>query len=328
MTPAIELNLVTKTFGSKLAVDRLDLAIPTGSVYGFIGPNGAGKTTTIRMIMSIIFPDSGRVHVLGKDSAVESKDRIGYLPEERGVYRKMKVGAFLNFMGRLKGLDGAGLDRKVREFLARIGLAEVYRKKCEELSKGMQQKVQFIAAVLHEPDLIILDEPFSGLDPVNRRLLRQLIEEQRAAGRTIIFSTHAMFEAEQLCTHLFMIHRGRKVLDMPMAEVWRQHDPRTILVEPLAPDRARDDRPWSSLRGIAAARPAASGIELSLADGADVADVMQEASRLMPLRRMELKRANLEEIFIGLVGGDAAALRAEHDDDQPARTSAQSGGDA
>lgn len=332
LTAAIELRDVTKSFGPKLAVDRLDLTIPTGSVYGFIGPNGAGKTTTIRMIMSIIFPDSGRVRVLGKDSAVESKDRIGYLPEERGVYRKMKVGAFLNYMGKLKGIDGGHLDRSVRAWLERVGLTETYRKKCEELSKGMQQKVQFIASIIHEPDLVILDEPFSGLDPVNRKLLRKLIDEQRERGCTVIFSTHAMYEAEQLCTHLFMIHRGKKVLDMPMAEVWRKHDPRTIAVETLDPETARDDRLWSGFAGIHAVRPTASGVELHLEEGADIGGVMEAAARRAPLRRIELKRASLDEIFIGLVGGDAAALRAEQEDaaggNGQGRSSPESGGDA
>ena len=192
MTNAIEIHGVTKTFGPKTAVKDLDLVIPEHALYAFIGPNGAGKTTTIRMIMSILFPDKGEISVLGKASAVESKDRIGYLPEERGLYKKMKVGSFLNYMGRLKGMDAGPLDKTVKDWLVRMGLAETYRKKCEELSKGMQQKVQFIAAVIHKPDLIILDEPFSGLDPVNRKLLRDLIDQERQRGCTLIFSTHAM----------------------------------------------------------------------------------------------------------------------------------------
>ncbi|MBS0198516.1 MAG: ATP-binding cassette domain-containing protein [Planctomycetes bacterium] len=318
----IELRGVAKAFGPKRAVNNLELSIPAGSVYGFIGPNGAGKTTTIRMIMSIIFPDSGTISVLGKASAVESKDRIGYLPEERGVYRKMRVGAFLNYMGRLKGLDSAGLERRVRQWLERVSLLDCYRKKCEELSKGMQQKVQFIASVLHEPDLVILDEPFSGLDPVNRRLLRGLIDEQRAKGRTIIFSTHAMFEAEQLCTHLFMIHQGNKVLDMPMAEVWRTYDPRAVIVEPMDANGASDDRPWGNFPGVCGVTPTANGVELHLANDADPGAVMAEAARRAPARRLELKRANLEDIFINLVGGDAAALNIENE------RSAGSGGDA
>ncbi len=314
MTDAIRIRGLTKTFGPKVAVRSLDLAIPQGSLYGFIGPNGAGKTTTIRMIMSIIFPDSGELSVLGKASAVESKDQIGYLPEERGLYRKMKVGAFLNYMGKLKGVDSGAVDRKVKGWLERVGLADCYKKKCEELSKGMQQKVQFIAAVLHEPGLIILDEPFSGLDPVNRRLLRGLIGEQHAAGHTLIFSTHAMFEAEQLCTHLFMIHQGNKVLDLPMQDVWTKYDPRTILVEPLDPADADRNELWSGLAGIADVNRTDDQVELRLADRASPESVMEQLTRNVRLRRLELKRANLEEIFISLVGGDAAALRAEADD--------------
>jgi ABC-2 type transport system ATP-binding protein len=184
---------VRKAFGPKVAVEGMDLEVREGSLHGFIGPNGAGKSTTIRMIMSILFPDAGELSVLGRRSAVESKDRIGYLPEERGVYRKMKVGSFLQHIGRLKGLDAGGsLRRSVDDWLERVGLPDVAKKKCEELSKGMQQKVQFISCVLHEPDLIILDEPFSGLDPVNMRLIRDLIREQHEAGRTVIFSTHVM----------------------------------------------------------------------------------------------------------------------------------------
>ena len=188
MSEAIVLENVTKSFGSKVAVASMGLAIPRGGLYGFIGPNGAGKTTTIRLVMSILFPDDGRVLVLG-GSALEVKDRIGYLPEERGLYRKMKVGAFLAYLARLKEVDEADVMKRVRYWLERVGLADVERKRCEELSKGMQQKVQFVAAVLHEPELLILDEPFSGLDPVNMRLVRELVIEQHARGATILFST-------------------------------------------------------------------------------------------------------------------------------------------
>lgn len=314
-TAAIELTGIAKSFGKKQAVHSLDLSIPQGSVYGFIGPNGAGKTTTIRMIMSIIFPDSGSLRVLGKASAVESKDRIGYLPEERGLYRKMKVGAFLTYMARLKGMDGGGgLERKVRSWLERVSLSETYNKKCEELSKGMQQKVQYIASVIHEPELIILDEPFSGLDPVNRRLLRGLIDEQHKAGKTLIFSTHAMFEAEQLCSHLFMIHKGHKVLDMPMGQVFEKYDPHTLIVEPVAREHVNDAF-WAKCPGVASVHLAnATSLELRLHDERESQLVMQRIMQMAPVRRMELKRANLEEIFVGLVGGDAAALQAEHDE--------------
>lgn len=325
--PAVTLRGLTKTFGPKVAVNNLDLSIPQGSVYGFIGQNGAGKTTTIRMIMSIIFPDRGDIRVLGRASAVESKDRIGYLPEERGLYRKMKVGAFLEYMAKLKGLDGGGsLDRRLDGWLERTGLSETKRKRCEELSKGMQQKVQFIAAVIHEPDLVILDEPFSGLDPSNRRLLRQLIGEQRAKHRTIIFSTHAMFEAEQLCTHLFMIHKGTKVLDDSLDSVLRTYDPRTVVVEPLAASDVAAAA-WDGLAGVQEVRRHPSFLELRLDGTTQASEIMPKAATIAPLRRLELARPNLEEIFIGLVGGDVAALRAEQEDLEGA-TPAASGGDA
>jgi ABC-2 type transport system ATP-binding protein len=325
--PAVTLRGLTKTFGPKVAVNNLDLSIPQGSVYGFIGQNGAGKTTTIRMIMSIIFPDRGEIRVLGRASAVESKDRIGYLPEERGLYRKMKVGAFLEYIGKLKGLDGGGsLDRRIAGWLERTGLAETKRKRCEELSKGMQQKVQFIASVIHEPDLVILDEPFSGLDPSNRRLLRQLIREQREAHRTIIFSTHAMFEAEQLCTHLFMIHKGNKVLDDSLESVFRSHDPRTVVAEPLAAHDVAATG-WDTIAGVQEVRRHGSFVELRLEASTQASDVMPRAASVAPLRRLELARPNLEEIFIGLVGGDVAALRAEQEELAGTATAA-SGGDA
>lgn len=310
MPDAIAINGVTKTFGPKVAVNDLDLRVPLGGIYGFIGPNGAGKTTTIRMIMSIIFPDRGEVSVLGRKSAIESKDRIGYLPEERGVYRKMRVGAFLNYVGRLKGVPHSTLSKRIPDWLERVALADCYRKRCEELSKGMQQKVQFLAAIIHEPELIILDEPFSGLDPVNRRLLRELIHEQANAGRTIIFSTHAMHEAEEVCDHLFMINRGLKVLDATMPEIRARFDPRTIEVEPM--DHIGEP-PMPKIEGVDRFARARRGYELHLDDGADPAMIMSRVMEAFPVRRIELKRVSLEDVFIDLVeaAGQIAPSREE-----------------
>jgi len=308
---AIEIRGLTKTFGPKVAVNKLDLSVPQGSLCGFIGPNGAGKTTTIRMIMSIIFPDSGELRVLGKASAVESKDRIGYLPEERGVYRKMKVGAFLNYMGKLKGIDPGATEKKVRSWLERMGLPNEYKKKCEELSKGMQQKVQFISAVMHEPDLLILDEVFSGLDPVNRRLIRELIDEQHKAGRTVIFSTHAMFEAEQLCDQIFMIHKGNKMLDGSLQSILAKHDPRSMLVEPAS--GADADR-LPALPGVVSCQPAGKALyEVRFDESVDPAAAMRSIVESMPLRRVEVKRATLEDIFIDVVLGRAGAVHADRE---------------
>ncbi|MBX3356854.1 MAG: ATP-binding cassette domain-containing protein [Phycisphaeraceae bacterium] len=317
MSDAIVLEDLTKTFGPKVAVDRVDLRIRQGTVCGFIGPNGAGKTTTIRMIMSILFPDSGRISVLGRPSAVESKDRIGYLPEERGVYRKMRVGAFLGYMARLKGVDGHVLGPKVRQWLDRVSLADCYKKRCEELSKGMQQKVQFLAAILHEPELIILDEVFSGLDPVNRRLMRELIDEQHRAGRTIIFSTHAMFEAEQLCDSVFMIHQGKKVLDAPVHDILSRYDPRSLLVDPVDREGARERlAALPGVRGVTlpeGSGAASRGIEVYLEDDVDPAGAITTVAQAIPVRRLEVKRASLEDVFIELVtaSGAAAPSRAE-----------------
>ena len=229
MDSALQLNNLRKTFGSTVAVHGMDLAVPRGALYGVIGPNGAGKTTTIRMIMSILFPDSGQLSVLGHRSALEAKDRIGYLPEERGVYRKMKVGAFLTYMARLKGVAPEDAAARVPKMLVSIGLPDVEGRRCEDLSKGMLQRVQFLAAVIHQPDLIILDEPFSGQDPVSVRILREHIVEHHRRGATVLLSTHVMAHAEEMCQHVVMIHQGRKVLDEPIAGLRRQFDPRTIL---------------------------------------------------------------------------------------------------
>lgn len=312
MGDAITIRGVTKTYGSKVAVDSLDLSVPMGALYGFIGPNGAGKTTTIRMVMSIIFPDRGEISVLGKRSAVESKDRIGYLPEERGVYRKMRVGAFLEYMAALKGVRpsaGASIATRVRGWLERVGLADCERKRCMELSKGMQQKVQFLASIIHEPDLIILDEPFSGLDPVNARLMRDLIHELHGRGRTIIFSTHVMQHAETICDHVVMIHKGRKTLDASMPEIRGRFDPRSILFEPVSGDAAERIREFP---GIAGLRAGPREHEAALAPGEDAAMMLSRIAAAVPVRRIEMRRPTLEDVFIGLVkGGEGEeALRA------------------
>lgn len=316
MGDAIVLRGVRKTFGPKVAVEGMDLVIPEGSLVGYIGPNGAGKTTTIRMVMSILFPDSGEVSVLGRRSAIESKDRIGYLPEERGVYRKMKVGAFLCHMAQLKGAPSAGLKMKVYNWLERVGLQDTYKKRCEELSKGMQQKVQFLSAILHEPELLILDEPFSGLDPVNMRLLKDLFLEQHQLGRTIIFSTHQMHQAEQLCDRIVMINGGKKVLDSTLGQIRAQHDPRTLLVEPM-----NGDRNGEVLRGLPWVREVTHRdgvLEVGLRDGVEPRDAIRKVVEAMPVVKVELRRPTLEDIFIEIVEQESgqsgedlrAALRA------------------
>jgi ABC-2 type transport system ATP-binding protein len=299
MESAILLNAVTKSFGRTKAVEHLDLSIPRGALYGFIGPNGAGKTTSIRIIMSILFPDSGVVSVLGHKSAMEAKDRIGYLPEERGLYRKMRVGSFLTYMAKLKGVHENGLSKRIEKSLESVGLGGQSRKRCEELSKGMMQKVQFLAATIHEPDLLILDEPFSGLDPVSARLLRELVLAEHQRGATILFSTHVMPHAEELCDSVIMMHRGRKVLEERMDTIRRQYDPRRIHFEPLDP--TADVAVLGTLPEVECVGRLDETFEIVLREGTDPARVMPRIVQMVVPARMELSRPHLEDVFISLV---------------------------
>ncbi len=301
-TNAIELRGVWKRFGKTEAVRGVDLEVPRGSLTGFIGPNGAGKSTTIRMIMSIIHPDEGSVQVLGSN-AIAAKDRIGYLPEERGLYRRMRVAEFLRYMAVLKGVPGASIAGRVNGWLDRVQLPEAAKKRCQELSKGQQQKVQFVASVIHDPELLILDEPFSGLDPVNARLINRLIKDLHADGRTIIFSTHVMHQAEALCDRIVLINKGQKILDATMPEIRARFDPRTISVEPSVADHAIaaqlariagvERSEWNADRKCA---------ELSVARGTDPQQVMRAAFDTLQVRNVELRRPTLDDVFVELVG--------------------------
>jgi ABC-2 type transport system ATP-binding protein len=315
MDAALRLQRLTKTFGTTRAVDELDLVVPRGATYGFIGPSGAGKTTCIRMIMSILFPDSGELSVLGRRSALEAKDRIGYLPEERGVYRRMRVGDFLTYIAQLKGVPEEEAMPRAQELLARTGLVDVEKKKCEEMSKGMLHRVEFVAAIINRPELIILDEPFSGLDPVSVKLLKELVASEQQRGATILFSTHIMAHAEELCQHVVMIHRGRKVLDEPMAGLRRQYDPRVIQVELL--DDARSTQALGQISGVAEVRPMADGCAVHLHPDTEAAAVMQRITATMPVARVGLSRLRLEDVFLRVVAAEtedadaARALRAD-----------------
>lgn len=301
MTAAIELSNVRKTFGLKVAVRDMSFSIRPGELIGLIGRNGAGKTTTIRMVMSIIFPDSGDIRVLGKNSAVESKDRIGYLPEERGLYKKMKVNTFLSYVARLKGIDSAGLDKRVRTWLERVELLGSAKKKCEELSKGMQQKVQFIASVIHEPDLIILDEPFSGLDPVNARLLSSLVDEQHKAGRTVIFSTHQMSQAESVCDRVIMVNDGAKVLDDTPQGIRSRFDPKTVEAAPLHPLTNDEVANLPRLPGVSGITRKDDNLLFAL-DGRETADqVLARIVQAMPVSSIRIVRPSLEDVFLEIV---------------------------
>jgi len=304
---AIELHAVTKTFGSLTAVNRLDLTIPRGALYGFIGPNGAGKTTAIRMIMSILLPDSGNLRVLGLPSALDAKDRIGYLPEERGLYRKMKVAPYLMFIAKLKGVPERGLKERVHSAIERIGLKGVEGKRCEELSKGMSQKIQILAAIIHEPDLLILDEPFSGLDPVSTRMLKDLILAENRRGATVLFSTHVMPQAEEICDHVVMIHRGHKVLDDPVRTILRSHDSRALTFEPL--DAHVDVAAVRALPEVERCIAANGHYEVALRDGVNATAAMRSVLGVVPAARIELKRRSLEDVFVSIAGTERGSAR-------------------
>ncbi len=295
---AIEIRDVTKRFGAVTAVDDLTLSVPAGSVYGFIGPNGSGKTTTLRMIMSIFHPDSGSIRVLGQEHHEAAMDRVGYLPEERGLYRKMKVRDVLRFYGRLK--DGDNVNGDVDRWLERLDMAEWADKRVEALSKGMSQKVQFIAAVAHRPELVILDEPFTGLDPVNLDVLQEAVLELRAAGSTVIFSTHDMSTAEAMCDFVFMIFQGRKVLDGTLADVQDRYGTDTI--------RVRTEGAATPLQGI----PGVERLtdrgqlqELRLESGADSQEVLRAIMSRARVTHFELGRPSLHDIFVRIAGPEA-----------------------
>jgi len=294
--PVIELRGVTRRFGTHTAVDAVDLDVPRGALLGFLGPNGAGKSTTIRMIMSIIYPDEGTVRVLGR-SALDAKDRIGYMPEERGLYRRMRIGEFLRFLGALKGIDRRTAGQRTVDWLDRLDLPGVERKRCEELSKGQQQKIQFIAAVLHDPEVLILDEPFTGLDPVNRQLLSSIIRDMHNEGRTILFSTHVLPEAETLCQHILLIDEGKLLLNDSLESIRERFRPRSLIVERIEPGPAPV---------IAGTRAEAVGGEgrrwaLHLDTDVDPQAAMQSALMDAPMRRVEQQQPSLEDVFARLV---------------------------
>lgn len=231
---AIVLRNITKRFGNTIAVDDLSLTVPEGCIYGFIGPNGSGKTTTLRMIMHILLPDHGQIEVLGSRETAAARDRVSYLPEERGLYKKMTVRRLLRYYGRLKGRQVADIDRSIDEWMARMELPGVLDRHIETLSKGMSQKVQFVAAVVPAPALLILDEPFTGLDPVNAQVLKDAVLEMRRRGATVVFSTHDMSTAERMCDRIFMIFRGRKVLDGTLEEIQQQYGADTVRLRTAA----------------------------------------------------------------------------------------------
>ena len=236
---ALEVEKVVKSYGLKRAADGVSFSVEAGELFGLLGPNGAGKTTLIRMIMDIIRPDEGSIRALGLPVTTDVKDRLAYLPEERGLYQKQRVGDVLVFLGELKGLPHPLARKRADEYLDRVGLLETRRKKMRELSKGMQQKVQIAAVLQHEPALVILDEPFIGLDPANRALVIDLLKQTAARGAAVILSTHLMDQVEALCSRIILIHQGREVLSGPLREVKERHADRSILIETDGPLEGR-----------------------------------------------------------------------------------------
>jgi ABC-2 type transport system ATP-binding protein len=294
---SIDVDRVTKRFGEFTAVDDLSLSVRAGRIYGLLGPNGAGKTTTIRMIVNITAPDSGRIQIFGRQITPELQDRIGYLPEERGLYKKMKVGEQLKFFAELKNVKGKEADARVDRWLERMKLSEWKNKKSMELSKGMQQKIQFITAVLHDPDLLILDEPFSGLDPVNVGLLKEIVLELKAANKTIIFSTHQMEVAEQICDDICLINRSRKVLEGRIREVKRGFSRHAVALRIEGGDGVLDDP--SLVTNI---KSHADELEVLLAAGASAQTLLK---RLIDsgatVGKFEMIEPSLNDIFIAKV---------------------------
>lgn len=307
MADILAVRDVRKTFGDVRAVDGVSFTVPQGTITGLLGRNGAGKTTTIRMITGIFMPDSGEVKWLGGSSGAPFRDRIGYLPEERGLYKQMKVWELLVFLAEIKGCRPADTKKKVDGWLERFELSDKRDAKVEELSKGNQQKVQLIGTLLHDPDLIILDEPQSGLDPVNMVLVRNLLRDLRQEGKTILLSTHMMGEAEKMADELILIHRGKVVLEGTLDEVRGSFGRNTLHL-----DFDGDGSFLGQLPEVRKASIEKSSAELSLAEGADPQQILQACMPRVRIRRFELAAPSLEEIFIAKVGAETLAHEGAH----------------
>ncbi|HVG39324.1 MAG TPA: ATP-binding cassette domain-containing protein [Pyrinomonadaceae bacterium] len=293
---------VTKKFDDFIAVNDLSLAVRPGRIFGLIGPNGAGKTTTIRMIVNITAPDTGTIRLKGQIINEKLQDRIGYLPEERGLYKKMKIGDQLRFFGQLKGMSAGAADRAAGAWLAKLKLSDWKGKKADELSKGMQQKVQFAAAVMHDPELLILDEPFSGLDPISAENLKESVLELKAAGKTIIFSTHLMEQAEKMCDDICLLNRSRKVLDGSLREVKRGFSRPAIALRAEEFDRALLDDP----RLVAGVKENSDDLEVTLAEGTDEQELLRRlVASGARVTRFEKIEPSLHDIFLAKAGETA-----------------------
>jgi len=288
---AITLRGVTKRFNGTTAVDDLSLAVPTGSIYGFIGPNGSGKTTTLRMIMHILLPDEGEIDVLGSRDTAAVRDRVSYLPEERGLYKKMTIRRLLRYYGRLKGVKASAIDGAMAEWMERMQMQELIDRQIETLSKGMSQKVQFVAAVVSNPSLLILDEPFSGLDPVNAQVLKDAVLEMKRRGATVVFSTHDMSTAEKMCDRIFMIFRGRKVLDGTLQSIQDQYGVDTVRIRTAAGAAA-----LATLPDVESVNDFGQMQEVRLAGDPQV--FLSRLAARTPVYHFEVTRPSLQDIFV------------------------------
>jgi ABC-2 type transport system ATP-binding protein len=294
MSNAISVDRISKSYGDFVAVNELFMEVKTGGIFGLLGPNGAGKSTTIRMLVNITIPDSGRITLFGEPMSAKLQERVGYLPEDRGLYKKMKVGEQLAFFAELKGVPRREAHSRIDTWLKRIEMTEWKNKKWEELSKGMQQKVQFVSTILHSPDLVILDEPFSGLDPISAGLLKEIVQELKENNKTIIFSTHLMEQAEELCDEICLINHGRKVLGGPVREIKRGFGWRYIAIDGENFEPTLNNNPL-----VKAFTPNRDHTEVILQDGADPQSLLRQlVDDGARLSKFELVAPSLNEIFI------------------------------
>ena len=300
--PAIELSGLSKSFDGKPAVRNMNLTIPRGSTYGLLGPNGAGKTTTIRMALRIIDPDSGSIRILGEPLRQESLRAMGYLPEERGIYRDMRVRRLLQFFAELKGISPRDSNSRITQWLERFELGDRAQSKVQELSKGNQQKIQFIASILHDPEIMIFDEPFSGLDPLNQQILKDIIVDLRRAGKTVVFSTHIIEHAERICDHVCIIARGETVANGTMRQVKQSHAENYVGIELDPWTREASDLLHRSPH-VLRIRETGATAELSLKANADPHDLMRELlDANVRIRKFECGEPSLEHVFLEKVG--------------------------
>ena len=297
----VQLDRIAKSYGAKIAVDDLSLEIEAGTMFGLLGPNGAGKTSTIRMMIGMTLPDTGSVSLFHAPFTRKSLQRVGYLPEERGLYKKMKVIDQLVLLGQLRGMDTAQAERRATRWAERLEIADAIGKKTDELSKGMQQKIQFIATILHDPELIIMDEPFSGLDPVNTILLQDVLVELKNQGKAILFSTHNMGQVEKLCESICLVHGGKAVLSGSVREIKSRY-PRNILRVHFHGDDKFLSHPM-----IAGVKNGNGNVEIRLKEGADPQQILAAAMAGARIDRFERMEPTLEEIFIQTVGGKTDA---------------------